>query len=51
LLTTDGATGATFGTMKSGSRMTGECCGAICIVEIMERRGMSGESCRESIAM
>jgi hypothetical protein len=47
----DGVTGGTFGAMKSGSLMTGETCGATCIVEIMERRGMSGESCHVSIGM
>jgi hypothetical protein len=51
LPTTGGVTGGTFGTMKLGSVMIGESCGAIYIVEIMERRGMSGKSCRESIGM
>jgi hypothetical protein len=51
LLTTHGATGETFGTMKSGSLMTGESCGKTCIVEITPQRDMSGESCRENIGM
>jgi hypothetical protein len=46
-----GAIGATFGMIKSGSRRTGGNCGAICTAEIMERRGMSGESCGESTGM
>jgi hypothetical protein len=46
-----GATGGTFGAMKSGSLMTGENCDKTCIVGITAQRGMSGESCRESIGM
>jgi len=47
----DGATGATFGMMKSGSRGSGGSCGVICIAESMVRRGMSGESCGENTGM